>query len=250
MKLALATLLLLITLVSLAVAQVRPQRVRAVESVMAERLVVKVAPNYPPMARKALIQGKVVLKLEINKSGDVERLQLISGHPMLARAAIDAVKQWKYKPFLLNGDPIAVETRTSVNFTLSNNPPAEGVVGDMPGGIPRGEQGWIISNVPVEAARFGVVRVSHGVMAGLLVSKVAPEYPVDAKKQHVEGTVVMTVNVDKEGKVSNIKLISGHPLLAPAALDAVKLWKYRPYLLNGAPVEVETEVEVNFTLAS
>jgi protein TonB len=59
---------------------------------------------------------------------------------------------------------------------------------------------------------------------------------------------VLRLDVDKEGNVSNIQLISGHPLLAPAAIDAVKQWKYKPYLLNGEPVEVETQVRVNFTL--
>jgi TonB family protein len=250
MKSGLAALLLVITFTSLAVAQVRPERVSTVEGVMADRLVKKVSPVYPAMARKGRIQGVVVLQVEINKSGDVENLQVISGHPVLAGAAIDAVKQWKYMPYLLNGDPIAVETRATVNFTLSDNPPAEGVVGDAPGGIPPGEQGGIVSNIPVEADRPGVVRVSQGVMAGLVVSKVAPGYPADAKQARIQGTVLMTVIVDKEGNVSNIQLISGHPILAPAAIDAVKQWKYRPYLLNGAPVEVETQVQVNFTLAS
>ena len=88
------------------------------------------------------------------------------------------------------------------------------------------------------------------VMAGLLVSKVAPDYPADAKQARIQGTVVMRMIVDKEGNVANIELISGHSLLAPAAIDAVRLWKYRPYLLNGTPVEVETLVQVSFTLAS
>jgi protein TonB len=87
-------------------------------------------------------------------------------------------------------------------------------------------------------------------MAGLLVSKVAPDYPADAKQARIQGTVVMRVIVDKEGNVANIQLISGHPILAPAAFDAVKLWKYKPYLLNGMPIEVETQVAVNFTLVS
>jgi len=217
---------------------------------MADLIVKKVAPVYPPMGRKARIQGTVVLRVEIGKSGNVESIQMVSGHPVLAPAAIEAVKQWEYKPYLLNGEPVDVETRVMVSFTLAGNPPAEGVVGDMPGGIPRDEEGGIISNVPAERGRPGVVRGSQAVMAGLLVSKVAPDYPVDAKQARIQGTVVMKVIVDKEGNVANIQLISGHPLLAPAAIDALKQWKYRPYLLNGMPVEIETQVQVNFTLAS
>jgi TonB family protein len=253
----LAPLLLLVVLTCLATSQeASPQGVPVSQSVMASQIIAKVAPVYPPLARQAHIQGAVVMKVRISKSGDVENLQLYSGHPMLAPAAIEAVKQWKYKPYLINGDPVEVETRVTVNFTLSGKSPAEGVVGDAPGGVPSGEPGGvccgITSSNPEDAthpAIFQRVRVSQGVMQGLLVSRVQPEYPADAKEQRVQGAVVLKVNLDKEGNVANIQLVSGHPLLAPAAIEAVKRWKYRPYLLNGAPTEVETQVTVNFTLA-
>ena len=168
---------------------------------------------------------------------------------MLATAAIDAVKRWKYKPYLLNGQPVEVETRVTVNFALPDTHPAEGVAGDMPGGFPPDAPSAIKSISPLHALRPGVVRVPQGVMAERVISKVPPDYPPDAKQARIQGTVVLRVNIDKEGNVSNIQLISGHPILAPAAIDAVKQWKYKPYLLNGAPVEVETQVTVNFTLA-
>jgi TonB family protein len=82
-------------------------------------MVTRVPPIYPPLARSARIQGTVVLKAVINKTGDVESLELVSGHPMLAPAAIEAVKQWKYRPYLLNGNAVAVETQVVVNFALS-----------------------------------------------------------------------------------------------------------------------------------
>jgi protein TonB len=94
------------------------------------------------------------------------------------------------------------------------------------------------------------VRISSGVAQGLLVTKVQPQYPPDAKDQRVQGSVLLQVNIDKEGSVSKLQLISGHPLLAPAAIDAVKQWKYKPYLLNQVPVEVGTQVLVNFTLVN
>jgi protein TonB len=176
---------------------------------------------------------------------------------MLAPAAVEAVKQWKYKPYLLNGEPIAVETSVTVNFTLAGKP-AEGTVGSVPGGIPAGEQGGLAPSNPDDHTVVATpqpllgtskrVRVSFGVAQGLLVSKVPPQYPQDAKGQRIQGAVVMRVIVDKEGDVANIRLVSGHPLLAPPAIDAVKQWKYRPYLLNETPSEVETEVTVNFTL--
>lgn len=249
-----AALLVLVVLTSLAASQVHADRVRVGQNVMSAQIVTKVAPVYPPMVRQARIQGSVFLKVRINKSGDVTDIQLYSGHPMLAPAAIEAVKQWKYKPYLLNGEAVDVETDVTVNFTLADKPAADGVAGDMPGGVPAGEPGGldsgIIASTPVKP-RIALpqrVRVSQGVMSGLVVHKVQPEYPGDAKGQHIQGTVQLNAIIDKEGNVASLELISGHPLLAPAAIDAVKQWKYRPYLLNGQPIEVNTMVSVNFTL--
>jgi TonB family protein len=246
-----AASLLLITLSSLTSAQEpTPQRVVGAQR-MADLIMRKVEPVYPPLARAARIQGTVTLRVVINKSGDVENMQLISGHPMLAPAAMDAVRQWKYQPYLLNGEPVEVETRVTVNFTLAGTAPVEGVVGSAPGGIPSGEKGGIVSNVPVDTYPTvpGRVRVSQGVMAQLTITKVPPQYPQEAKDARIQGAVLMRVVIDKEGNISNIQLISGHPGLAPAAIEAVKQWKYRPYLLNGEPVEVDTQVQVSFTLA-
>ena len=96
-----------------------PQRVRVSSGVSTGLLIRKVQPNYPPLAKQARIQGQVVLQAEISKDGTIQNLQLISGHAMLAPAAIEAVKQWRYKPYLLNGEPVAVETQVVVNFSLS-----------------------------------------------------------------------------------------------------------------------------------
>jgi TonB family protein len=96
-------------------------RVRVGQGVSAGLLIRKVAPNYPPVARQARVQGQVVLQAEISNDGTIQNLQLISGHPMLVPAAIEAVKQWRYRPYLLNGEPVAVETQVVVNFILSGD---------------------------------------------------------------------------------------------------------------------------------
>ena len=93
------------------------------------------------------------------------------------------------------------------------------------------------------------VRVSQGVSEGLIVSKVEPNYPALARNARIQGIVLMKAVINQTGDVVSLELISGHPLLAPAALDAVKQWKYRPYLLNGNAVNVETQVQVVFTLS-
>jgi TonB family protein len=92
------------------------------------------------------------------------------------------------------------------------------------------------------------VRVSQGVSAGLLITKVNPVYPPEARSARISGTVVLRAIINSAGDVETLTLISGHPLLVPAAMDAVKQWKYKPYLLNGKAVTVDTQITVNFAL--
>jgi protein TonB len=84
-------------------------------------LVHKVLPTYPPLARNVRIQGQVVLQAVISKQGIIENLRLLSGHPMLVPAAIEAVRQWRYRPYVLNNEPVEVETLITVNFSLAGN---------------------------------------------------------------------------------------------------------------------------------
>ena len=86
---------------------------------MEGNLIHRVQPAYPPLARQARIQGPVVLRAVINRDGAIENLQVISGHPMLAPAAVEAVRQWRYRPYYLNNSPVEVETQVTVNFVLS-----------------------------------------------------------------------------------------------------------------------------------
>lgn len=86
---------------------------------MEGNLIYKVQPFYPPLARQARIQGSVLLRAIISRSGTIEDLSVISGHPMLVGAAIEAVRQWRYRPYILNDEPVEVETRVTVNFSLS-----------------------------------------------------------------------------------------------------------------------------------
>jgi protein TonB len=133
---------------------------------------------------------------------------------------------------------------------------SSGVVGGVPGGIPGGQMGGviggIISSTPVAVPKVAApqrVRVSQGVSTGLLIKRVNPVYPPLARQARIQGQVVLHAVISKDGSITGLNLVSGHPMLAPAAIDAVKQWKYKPYLLNGEPVEVDTEVQVNFTLS-
>lgn len=133
-----------------------------------------------------------------------------------------------------------------------------GVLGGVPGGIPGGQLGGVIGGIIGAASSTNVVpkkpeptlrvRVSQGVSIGRLLNKVEPVYPRLARDARVQGQVLLTAIISKDGAIQDLRILSGHPLLVPAALGAVRQWRYKPYLLNGEPVEVETQVTVNFTL--
>jgi TonB family protein len=199
---------------------------------------VKVPPVYPPLARQARIQGTVILNVIITKSGDIGAVRLVSGHPMLAPAAIDAVKQWRYQPYLVNGQAEDVATSLQINFTLADARLPDGAAGDSTG-VQAGALGGDAGGPP---------RVSEAVMRGLRTQKIDPVYPSTAWQADVQGLVLLVLRIDREGNVADVTLVSGHPLLVQAAMDAVKQWKYRPYLLNGTPTEVETTVHLRFEL--
>jgi TonB family protein len=95
------------------------QRIRISQEVAQVLLISKVLPNYPPLARQARVQGTVVLAADISKNGTVEDLRALSGHPMLIPSAVEAVRQFKYKPYVLNGEPVPVSTQINVTFTLT-----------------------------------------------------------------------------------------------------------------------------------
>jgi len=90
-----------------------------VSRMMEGNLILRVQPAYPLLARQVRVQGLVVLRAVISREGTIENLQVLSGHPMLVQAAVDAVRQWRYRPYVLNGEPVEVETEVKVNFILS-----------------------------------------------------------------------------------------------------------------------------------
>jgi protein TonB len=100
----------------------------------------------------------------------------------------------------------------------------------------------------VKAAAPKKVTISAGVAVGMLLQKTTPTYPPIAKAARVSGTVVLQATISKTGTIENLHVISGPAMLQQAALDAVKQWRYKPYQLNNEPVEVETTVNVIFTL--
>jgi TonB family protein len=383
-----------------------PRRVQVDEGT-ASALVIQKAPiKYPDAARKAGVQGKVVLKVITSYSGDVEEVKVISGDPALSDAAAESVTQWRYKPYLQEGLAAEMETEVSVNFNLkprvqpkaaplgifhenvySNDyfgiyyplsrdwvletglmrdklegkdsgvsvllaairipqdssplradssftvlaeggsqvlAPDEckrylGLVADELRSQKEGQQkgevtqfksgghdfyradfeyrhgvdhgailctsvkefrlqwnirGWSKQGVEAAASTFNSlaqtppipsppvdpppkegskkaqrVQIAQGVSAGLLIKKIQPVYPEDARYGRIQGEVRLKAVITKNGDIADLEVLGGPIELVVSAVNAVRKWKYRPYLLMGDPVEVQTEVRVNYTLS-
>jgi TonB family protein len=206
-----------------------PQRVSA--GVVAGNLVSKVDPVYPDIAKKAHVQGAVVLQAVIAKDGTVKELRLISGPPMLVVSAIQAVQQWKYKPYLLNGEPTEVETTINVNYTFADS---EGKAEQAP---------------TVDHAGQTIRHIGDGVSAPTLTHQVPPEYTPEAKLAKTQGTVLVNLIVDEAGEPENVHVLRGLGNgLDDKAVEAVRQYRFTPAMEDGKAVPVSLNVEVNFKI--
>jgi len=106
----------------------------------------------------------------------------------------------------------------------------------------------ILGNGDVPKPVLQTLNISQGVSQGLLIKKVQPVYPANALRMHAEGAVELQATIGKSGNIVTVKTLTGDPVLARAAKEAVLQWKYKPYLLNGEPVEIQTQITVNFKL--
>ena len=137
-----------------------------------------------------------------------------------------------------------------------------GVLGGVPGGVVGGVPGGVFSEMLNSAPSVPVLakspvptpvkrmRVASRVAEANLIHDVAPQYPPEAGRARIEGTVVLMAVIGKDGSVKDVRVESGLPILAQAAIDAVKQWRYKPYMIDGEPVEVDSRITINFTLSA
>jgi TonB family protein len=256
-------------------------------NVMKEMIRTKVDPVYPPSAISNRVGGVVALHAIIDKYGQITKLDVIKGPEELRASALDAVRQWTFVPYLANQQSTAVSTTILIQyapmvvgvdvtrdgkvqhygpakpgpevFILSEDPSA-GVVGmgPMAGVMGPGAGLHAPTKIPKDiqpmsgggSAPFpaGPARISGGVSAGNILSRVSPEYPPVARAAHVGGAVVLRALISEDGSIETLSVISGPPMLVKAAMDAVEQWKWKPFMLNGKPTKVDTTVTVNFNL--
>ena len=192
-------------------AQTRP--VKLSSGVMAGQLVHKVMPQYPKEAAWAHVSGSVVLHVIIGEDGIPHDITVVSGPEMLRQPYINAVKQWVYKPYLLNGKSTPVDTTITLILDFG------GLV------LPKGR-----------------IHLSSGELAGLTLEHPVPRYPHFNSKDHITGASLFHVVIGRDGHVLQLDVISGPSKRLPFEIDAVKQYVYKPYLVHGEAVEVDSTV--------
>jgi TonB family protein len=232
--------------------------IRVSDRVSESKLIRRVEPVYPELAKRARIQGVVVLTAHVNEEGLVYDAKVVTGHPLLQEAAVDAVRQWQYSPTLLNGEPVPVIATVSLMFRLNGDDSTGQIIGSAkkPGGGMDATQSVLsnpmagqLANPGVKPPRRTAFGVDGDIQQSKLIYKVEPIYPAEAKAERIEGTVVLQVTINEEGLVSGIIAAPGnYQMLEDAAIEAVRQWKYSPTLLNGEPVPVYATLTVVFRL--
>jgi TonB family protein len=191
-----------------------------------------------PQVQSGKTDGKLSMYISIDREGHVrEAYPLNSDNAGLQDAARDQLLKWQLKPFVNKGEPIQVEAAMSFQFktTVAGSPV-------QPSAATKESD----AQNPVVHRK---IRISAGVAEGLIISKVAPVYPAEARQRQIAGKVVLGLTVDTSGTPTNIHVVSApDELLAQSAIDALRQWRYHPYLLNGEPIEAETLATINYEL--
>ncbi len=188
--------------------------VRAIGDIKPPRLMHSVDPVYPEIARQARVEGMVILEVRADEKGNIVGAKVLRSIPLLDQAAIDAVKQWKYEPAIVNGKPTPILFTVTVRFQADTAP--------------------------------GTKPVGAELVNPQLKTYVEPVYPPAAAEKKISGTVVLEIRVDAQGNVSDVKVLKSVPELDQAAIDAVRKWKYEPAVIDGKAVPVVATVRVSF----
>ncbi len=198
--------------------------IQAIGETKPPELINQVAPIYPELARTARVEGVVILNVRTDEDGRVDQVNVANSRdPHLARAAIEAVKQWRYQPFYSRGIRYPILFTVTIRFQLSRG---------LDDNYRRREQEQ---------------EEETPLLKPTIIHKVEPVYPERAQRAGIEGMVTMRIRTDIEGNVDSIEVLrSDSTILNQAAIDAVEQWKYQPVYKNGNPVPIVTIVRVTF----
>ena len=215
--------------------------VRIAAGIVAGQIISKVNPVYPEEAKAQGIQGSVVLHAIIGRDGTIQELTVVSGPPELTASAMDAVKQWTYQPYLLNGDPVEVDTTITVNYSLEGKtaPPPPPPPPDNPHA----------AAYEINGPDGRVYQVGGSIRPPVATYAPDPQYTLAARKAKLSGNVVVALVVGPDGQPYNVHVARGlGNVLDQKAVEAVQQYKFNPATKDGEPVAVALNVQVNFQI--
>lgn len=214
----------------------------ALAEIIPGRVIHEVDAKYPKQAKKQKIQGPVLLRLSIDKNGHVLIYTIISGDPILAKAALDAVRTWRFEPYTQNGQSVAVIQNISFNF-VSGKKAAE-----FSTQLPPPILAPAATDADTQLAGE-VFRVGGAITAPRLISGPPAEYGEEARQAKYQGTCILGVIVGSDGRPRHISVVrSIGKGLDQKAIEAVQKWEFQPGTKDGKPVAVHVDIEVKFQL--
>jgi TonB family protein len=212
----------------------RPRMIRVAAAVIRGNVAHEALPKYPDEALRSGIQGDVIFKIDIDETGKIILGVPVEGDPLLVAASVEALRDFRYRPYLLGGTPIRVESEIGFQFLLKGS----GV--DAKGHVK------LMADIPSrEEFRTGVVN-DKGVLilSPQKISGPAPQLPPELLGK--SGSVYLTVTIGEDGKVQDVKVISGDEAFIPAVVTAVKQYVYEPQLVGGKPTVAITQDSYHF----
>jgi TonB family protein len=195
--------------------------------VMAGRVLTHPSPVYPKEAKARHVQGVVVVHALIGKDGTMEKVEASCGPEELRSSALDAVKQWTYIPYELDGKPTRVDTTVTVIYAFGRAAPPMPNAASWVGGVE-------------------VVELAKGAPELAGAKKKDPKYPKEAKQAGISGEVTVSTLIDVKGHVESAKAVAGPEMLRDAAVQTVERYRYPKYAVNGVPKMVLTTEVVIF----
>lgn len=185
------------------------------------RLKVPSAITFPKEAKKEHVEGEVSFSAVVQADGTLNEISDLTGPELLVKATLESLPKWRFNPATRNSQPIAARLRFAIRYERGNVQMHE---------------------TPLDPANYTQtrIRVSQAILQSLRTKSVIPQSP------GARGTVVMEVIVGTDGRVRHVKVLQGSPSINSAAEDAVRQWQYKPYLINGVPLGVESQVTINF----
>lgn len=225
-----------------------PAPLQISELVMRTYLIREVKPVYPDAAKKANLQGQVILQALIDKDGLVKQITTLNGRPILAKALTDAAYQWRYRPYPNLNNPMPIETRITYRFQLALVQPPTPATAQQGIALAANITPFI-GNTGLPPGTKIYTRNDSGVTVPQRTSGLPPPYTKQARKNQVQGVVAVQILVKPDGTVGLVKLIHGLEIgLNQSALNTVRNWRFAPATKNGKPVPVWADVFIDFVL--